>query len=86
MEFFEGAVVISKAGRDNGRRFIVLKRDGDYCFVADGATRKTEKPKRKKLRHLQGTLSVAEEIAQKIKEGETVTNSDIRKALAQISG
>ena len=43
-----GRAVLSIAGRDSGRRFIALKVEGDYAFIADGDLRKAEKPKKKK--------------------------------------
>lgn len=61
MEIKIGSVVRSKAGRDKGNLFLVVDvRDG-YAYVADGKLRKTEKPKKKKLKHLQGTYYVTEE-------------------------
>ena len=48
-ELQPGCVVRSKAGRDEGRYFIVLSLDGDeFAWVADGDLRKVEKPKRKR--------------------------------------
>jgi len=49
----EGDFVVSLAGRDRGRTFIVTKDCGDgYVLIADGKLRKVEKPKRKKQKHL----------------------------------
>ncbi len=54
-----GSVVISKAGRDKGKKLIVVEMESDeYALVADGGLRKVEKPKKKKLRHLQSTQEV----------------------------
>ncbi len=54
-----GSVVISKAGRDKGKKLIVVEMERDeYALVADGGLRKVEKPKKKKLRHLQSTQEV----------------------------
>jgi len=78
-------VVYSKAGRDAGRRFIVIGIiDSVYVFIADGDLRKVEKPKKKKLKHLNLTNTVIEHIAQKLKSGAKVGNSEIRKALAAL--
>ena len=43
-----GKVVRSKNGRDEGREFIVTALEGDFAYVADGDTRKIEKPKKKR--------------------------------------
>ena len=73
----------SKAGRDKGDFFIVLSADGDYVYLANGELRKVDKPKKKKLKHLQGTEQVSEFIINKLSQGLKVTNSEVRKALAQ---
>ncbi len=42
-----GRIVVSKAGRDQGRRFVVLEEiDRDFVLVADGKLRTMERPKR----------------------------------------
>ena len=50
---FEGEVVRSRAGRDRGRAFVVVKLlDEDYALLVDGRLRTLERPKKKKRRHL----------------------------------
>ena len=44
--------IISLAGRDRGRVFVVIDHDENYVTLADGMLRSVEKPKRKKLRHI----------------------------------
>ena len=83
MEIKVGSVVRSKAGRDKGDFFIVLAMDGDYVYMANGELRKVDQPKKKKLKHLQGTEQVSEFIINKLSQGNKVTNSEVRKALAQ---
>jgi len=48
-----GRLVISKAGHDKGSVLCVIDCDGEYLFLADGRKRKVEKPKRKKLKHVE---------------------------------
>lgn len=55
MDIEIGSIVRSKAGRDKGMLFLVVDAAGEYAYVADGKLRKREKPKKKKLKHLQGT-------------------------------
>lgn len=58
-----GDIVISKAGRDKGRPLIVLdKIDEDFVFLVDGDLRPLEKPKKKKLLHLQRTNKMTEKL------------------------
>ena len=48
-----GSIVTTRAGRDKGRSFaIVAAVDSEYVLLADGWTRKIEKPKKKKLKHV----------------------------------
>lgn len=85
MEIVEGSIVRSIAGRDKGGLFIVLAREGDYAYLANGDLRKVDRPKRKKLKHLQGTKSVSEFVQNKLSTQGKVTNSEVRKALAEFS-
>lgn len=78
-----GRVAVSKAGRDKGRLFIILERDGDHVLIADGKLRKIEKPKRKKLMHLRLKPLFFEHIVQ-LHETGRLKNSDVRSALATI--
>ncbi len=48
MEISAGSVVRSKAGRDKGDLFIVLAREGEYAYLANGELRKSDRPKKKK--------------------------------------
>jgi ribosomal protein L14E/L6E/L27E len=82
-----GQVVISKAGRDAGRKFIVTGIiNENYVQVSDGDLRRIEKPKKKKVKHLEPTGQIAEAVLEKLKNSARVSNSDIRKALAVLEG
>ena len=76
MEIQTGSIVYSKAGRDKSNILLVLKVEDGYAYVADGIQRKVDKPKKKKLKHLQKTNQVFE-------IGDNPANSDIRKILAK---
>lgn len=86
MEISAGSVVRSKAGRDKGDLFIVLAREGEYAYLANGELRKVDRPKKKKLKHLQGSDKVSEFIRNKLELTGKVTNSEVRKALAEVDG
>lgn len=76
-----GQVVFSKSGRDKGMAFIVISVSDDYVYIADGDLRKLEKPKLKKIRHVQKTNTVDEFIKSKIENKQYLLDSDIKKAL-----
>lgn len=85
MEIVEGSIVRSIAGRDKGDLFIVLSRDGEFAYLANGELRKVDRPKKKKLKHLQGSENVSEFIRNKLSTVGKVTNSEVRKALAEFN-
>lgn len=80
-----GQVVYSKAGRDLGKKFIVVGIiDTTYVSVSDGDLRKVEKPKKKKIKHLEITDIVVEQLAERLAQHGRITNSEIRKALNEL--
>ena len=82
VNFQVGQIVISKSGRDKGMAFIVLSTEGEYLYLADGQLRSMQKPKKKKLKHIQPTSTVSAEIVQTINSGRLL-DSDLRKAIAE---
>ena len=81
-EYTLGQVVKSTAGRDKGR-FMIVKEviDEDYLYVCDGSLRKSNQPKKKKIKHLAKTNHIIEEIQEKLTKGERIQNALIVKHL-----
>ena len=77
-------VVISTAGRDKGSLFYVLEADENYLLLADGKGRRIEKPKRKKRKHTSKVLRSETRVAEKLRAGDKVLNSELRRDLAYI--
>jgi ribosomal protein L14E/L6E/L27E len=49
----EGDIVLSRAGRDSGRAFVVTSLiDDNYVLLVDGQLRTIDRPKKKKRMHL----------------------------------
>ena len=84
MEIDRSSLIVSKAGRDKGQLFYVVDTDDQYVYLADGKSRKLEKPKRKKRKHVEQVPRTESRIAEKIRNGEKVLNSELRKELASI--
>ena len=82
MEIAKSNIVRSDAGRDKGKLFVVLAAEGEYLLLADGKTRKVEKPKRKKRRHVLFVAADENRLTDKIKSNEKITNSELRRTLA----
>ena len=84
MEVDKSSLIVSKAGRDKGQLFYVIDTDEQYVYLADGKIRKLEKPKRKKRKHVEQVPRTESRIAEKIRNGEKVLNSELRKELASL--
>ena len=78
-------VVISTAGRDEGSLFYVLEADETWLLLADGKGRTIEKPKRKKRKHTNKVLRSETRVAEKLRAGDKVLNSELRRDLAYLS-
>ncbi len=75
MEIRIGTVVESVAGHDKGVLFAVIGfADEAHALIADGKVRRLEKPKKKKLRHLEPAGILEQDIP-------TETNRQLRNAL-----
>ena len=85
MDFRNGDIVLSKAGRDKGRYFIVLDViDTQFVKIADGTLRKVDNPKLKKCKQLENTGKTTDWICKKLEEGTRVTNPDLKRELADL--
>ena len=86
MDIARSDIVKSTAGRDKGKPFFVLEVEGDFLLLADGKTRRLESPKRKKRKHVRFETRPACRTAEKIRGGEKLANSELRRTLAQLGG
>ena len=75
-------VVVSTAGRDSGDWFYVIAEDPIFLYLANGKDRSLEKPKRKKRKHVQKVLRSETRVAVKLRNGDKVLNSELRRDLA----
>ena len=78
-------VVISTAGRDAGKLFYVLEADETWLTLVNGKDRSIEKPKRKKRKHTNKVLRSETRVAAKLRNGDKVLNSELRRDLAYLS-
>jgi hypothetical protein len=77
-----GMVVTSRAGRDTGEWYVVVGAAGeDMVLVADGRRRGTGHPKRKNVKHLV-VHGPAGALADRLREGQAVTDHELREVLA----
>ena len=78
MNLERGTVVKSLCGKDKNNLFCVLDKQEDYVLYCDGCVRKLEKPKRKKLKHVQVTRV-------KLQTETLQVNKHIKKALKSLN-
>ena len=84
MDISKSDIIISLAGRDQGKLFYVIDVKDGYAVIADGKGRKLENPKRKKLKHVRRVSRTETRVAMKILNGDKVLNSELRRDLAAI--
>lgn len=75
-----GQIVFSKCGHDKGKAYIIISKSDEYLYLADGDIRTLKKTKKKKIKHVQITNYVLEQIADKLKKNQC-TDADLKKAL-----
>lgn len=82
-----GQLVTSRAGRDNGRAYLVVGVAPDgRVLVADGRRRTVASAKPKNPRHLWLHDRVAERLAERLSGGHPVTDRDVAEALGGLTG
>ncbi|MBQ1251631.1 MAG: KOW domain-containing RNA-binding protein [Firmicutes bacterium] len=81
MEWSLGQMVISKQGRDVGTVYVVVKIEDHFCYTADGRKTTYLNPKKKNIKHLQGTHRVSETIKETLLNGKIPSDLEIREFL-----
>lgn len=84
-EYQAGALVRSLAGHDKDDYFLIIKEEADYVYLADGKLRTVSKPKRKKKKHVQLSKLRAEALAERLEQGGTVRDEEIKYFLTGIA-
>ena len=75
-------IVTSRAGRDAGDRYVVVApAERDMVLVANGQRRGSGRPKKKNVKHLT-VHGPAGAIAARLREGGSVSDEELRQALA----
>ena len=73
-----GDFVVSFAGRDKQKHFLVVDVIEDKVLLVDGKTRKVNRPKLKNVKHVKKISNAnAKSIAENIKNGQTVGNDKV---------
>ena len=81
MELRKGMLAISKAGHDKDSWYVVSGFDQTQAFLVNGVNRTMERPKKKKLKHLQPVNEVPEFLQNKLQNDTPWTNEEIKRAI-----
>lgn len=77
-----GKVVLSKAGRDEGHLYVIIRAiEEPYVLLVNGNTKTIERPKKKKLKHLSIIKDIDDEIKLAIVNNDKSTDLRIKKFL-----
>lgn len=77
-----GQLVSSRTGRDAGKHYVVVGfGSAPFILLADGRTRRVDDPKKKNVRHVMAHQAIAGAVAEKVRQGQRITDGDIRQAL-----
>ena len=75
-------VAVSTAGRDRGELYYCVGGDDRFVLLVNGKDRTLDQPKRKSRRHVQKVLRSETRVAEKLRNGDKVLNSELRRDLA----
>lgn len=81
-EVVPGDFVTSISGRDKNRYYVVMSSCGKFVEICDGDLHKVDKLKKKNIKHIKFAGDFDESLKKKLAEGETVSDSEVRKAIA----
>ena len=79
-----GDLVVSRAGRDKGRPFVVLSAEEGFVYLVDGDLRKLDRPKKKKRMHVKPYPKKGL-CRMEFPEGRQMCDADIRKHIAALT-
>jgi len=79
-----GQLVTSKAGHDKGVLYVVMAQEGGFVFLCDGRLKPPDKPKKKRMKHVQPVNCTVEGgLLEKLQSGAKVYAEEIRHALKE---
>ena len=77
-----GRFAISKAGHDKTQIYVITAVEGDFAYLCDGRLKPLEKPKKKRVKHIQLVNDqVSRELLERLESGACVRNEEIKYAI-----
>ncbi|HHT17824.1 MAG TPA: hypothetical protein GXZ77_08990 [Papillibacter sp.] len=85
MPFDVSDIVSPTRGHDSGTLLFIVKLEDNYAYLVDGKHRPLSRPKKKNIRHIRRVGRSDCPAAEKIRKGEPLTDSEIRRSLARFA-
>ena len=80
--FEVGDIVVSKAGRDEGRVYLISAVvDKDFVMLVDGNFKKLVNPKKKRVKHLKNSGIKIDSISEKLLSDKKVFDTEVYSAI-----
>ena len=79
----KGQLVRSLTGRDKNKYYLVLGREEDTLYLADGRLRKVLNPKKKNVRHVQKCNRIAADVVAAA-QGRSLRDEEVRAGLCKL--
>ena len=76
-----GEFAKSKAGHDKEEIIIIINKEKEYVYLVDGKSRILDKPKKKKIKHIQVINQIDEELQRKLETNLILRDEDIKRAI-----
>lgn len=76
-----GCFAKSLAGHDKGTVYVIINTNAEYVYLSDGRIKTTNKPKKKKIKHMQLINKKDSDIESKQKKQINLTDDDIKRAI-----
>jgi ribosomal protein L14E/L6E/L27E len=76
-----GEFAKSKAGHDKEEIFIIINKEEEYVYLVDGKSRILDRPKKKKIKHIQVINQIDEELQRKLETNLILRDEDIKRAI-----
>lgn len=81
MELRVGQYAKSKAGRDKDKIYVIIRIEEEYVYLVDGLFKPIHKPKKKKIKHIQGIDCINSNFQVNDKDNTIFSDVEIKKAM-----
>lgn len=73
----------SLSGHDKNQFYMIIKKEERFVWLVNGTTHTLEKPKKKNTKHFQIIKEIPQNIVERLKENERLTDDNIRLAVRE---